>query len=87
VKVINGERVVRGGVCLGTDLDIMGEHFSINMYVLSLDGFDIILGVQWLHAFCPILWNFTNLSMSFWRYGHTVFWPGVGSPIIWAVPT
>jgi hypothetical protein len=45
VKVANGERVASGGVCLGTDLDIAGECFTINLYVLPLNGFDIVLGV------------------------------------------
>jgi hypothetical protein len=72
VKVTNGEHVASSGVCLGTDMDIIGECFSINMYVLPLDGFDIVLGVQWLRTLGPIMWNFSDLTMSFWLHGCTV---------------
>jgi hypothetical protein len=65
VKVTNGEHVASSGVCLGIDMDIIGECFSINMYVLPLDGFDIVLGVQWLRTLGPIMWNFSDLTMSF----------------------
>jgi hypothetical protein len=55
VKVANEERVASGSVCLGTDLNIVGDHFTVNMYVLPLNGFDIVLGAQWLCALGPIL--------------------------------
>jgi hypothetical protein len=37
VKVANGEQVTSGGVCRTADLEIGTEHFSANLYALSLD--------------------------------------------------
>jgi hypothetical protein len=79
VKVANGERVTSGGVCCATDMDISSEHFSTYFYVLPLDGFNIILGIQWLRTLGPILWDFDNLTMCFWHDGRRVLWTGVGS--------
>jgi hypothetical protein len=41
------------------------EHFIIDLYVLPLDDFNIVLGVQWLHTLGPIVWYFGALAMSF----------------------
>jgi hypothetical protein len=79
VKVANDERVTSGGVCRATDMDIGSEHFSTNFYVLPLDVSDIVLGIQWLRTLGPILWDFDNLTMCFWRDRRRVWWTGVGS--------
>jgi hypothetical protein len=65
-------------VCKGMDMSIGDEHFITNLYVLPLDGFDIVLGIQWLHSLGPIVWDFGALMMSFWREGRMVQWTGVG---------
>jgi hypothetical protein len=46
VKVTNGERVASHGVCKEADMVIGDEHFTANLYVLPLDGFDIVLDVH-----------------------------------------
>jgi hypothetical protein len=78
VKVANDERVTSGRVCHATYMDIGSEHFITNLYILPLDVLDIVLGVQWLRTLGPILWDFDNLTMSFWRDGHRVWWTGLG---------
>jgi hypothetical protein len=45
VKVANDEWVVSQGVYREADMVISYEHFSTNLYILPLDGFDIVLGV------------------------------------------
>jgi hypothetical protein len=79
VKVANGEQVTSGGVCRTADLEIGTQHFSAHLYALSLDGFDIVLGVQWLRTLGPILWGFNVLTMSFWRHGQMMRWTGLNS--------
>jgi hypothetical protein len=45
---------------------VMGaEHFSTNLYMLPLDSFNIVLGVQWLCTLGTIMWDFGTLMMSF----------------------
>lgn len=48
------------------------EPFSITLYVVPLEGYDLVLGVQWLRTLGPVLWDFKHLSMSFWRDDHHV---------------
>jgi hypothetical protein len=65
VKITNGDRVTSKGVFPKQWVSIDDEEFDINCYILSLAGFDVILGVQWLHSLGPILWNFSALAMEF----------------------
>ncbi|WVZ76347.1 LOW QUALITY PROTEIN: hypothetical protein U9M48_024329 [Paspalum notatum var. saurae] len=87
VKVANGDRVASPGFCSNTMLIIQAEEFHTSCYVLALDGFDLVLGVQWLATLEPIVWDFAALTMEFWRDGHVVRWTGVDTraPALFAV--
>jgi hypothetical protein len=37
----------------------------MDCYTLPLEGFDVILGVQWLKSLGPIAWDFVALSMAY----------------------
>lgn len=39
---------------------------------LPLDRFDMVLGVQWLKALAPILWDFKSLTMCFGVEGRQI---------------
>jgi hypothetical protein len=65
VKVDNGEQVNSSRVYRVTGMDIGSENFHTNFYMLPLDGFNVILGVQWLRTLGPILWDFNDLKMMF----------------------
>jgi len=80
VKVANGERVPSQGVCRATQLEIDGVPFDIGCYTLALDGFDVILGVQWLRTLGPITWDLNKLTMAIWHDGRSVVWRGMGNP-------
>jgi hypothetical protein len=77
VTVANGDRVVSPGMSQGVALDIFGEQFKIDCHAILLDGFDIILGVQWLRTLGPILWDFKSLTMSFWHGSTHVTWRSI----------
>ncbi|WVZ76926.1 hypothetical protein U9M48_024844 [Paspalum notatum var. saurae] len=79
VKDANGDSVTSLGLCPDMALHIQDDAFYINCYALALDGFDIVLGVQWLASLGPIMWDFAALSMEFWRNGRVVHWRGEGS--------
>jgi hypothetical protein len=53
--------------------------FITDCYTLLLEGFDVILGVQWLKSLGPIMWDFAALSVAFVREGHSVQLHGEGS--------
>jgi hypothetical protein len=64
VKVANGDRVATVGVCRATRVFIDTEEFVINLFVIPLDGYDVVLGVHWLCTLGPILWDFAWARMS-----------------------
>jgi hypothetical protein len=78
VKVANSEHVASPGIYVAMDMIIDAKHLSTNVYVLPMDGFNIVLGVQWLHTLGSIVWDFGSLMMAYLRQGHTVRWTGVG---------
>lgn len=49
---------------------ISDELFHVDCYALQLEGFDVVLGVQWLRTLGPIVWDFDHLTMSFWWHEH-----------------
>jgi hypothetical protein len=65
VKVINDEWVASQGACKEVDMLIGDKHFIGNLYMLPLDGFDIILNVHWLCTLGPIMWDFGAVTISF----------------------
>jgi hypothetical protein len=45
VTVANGDRVVSAGICRAIHIFIDSEEFIINLFVISLEGYDMVLGV------------------------------------------
>jgi hypothetical protein len=64
VKVANGDRVASAGVCRATHIYIDEEEFVVDLFVIPLEGFDMVLGVQWVRTLGPILWDFDHARMS-----------------------
>jgi hypothetical protein len=58
ITVANDDRLMSPGCCQGLRINIDGEAFNVNCYVLALASFDIVLGIQWLESLGLILWDF-----------------------------
>ncbi|KAA8522007.1 hypothetical protein F0562_012679 [Nyssa sinensis] len=65
VMVASGERLSSQGKCKGVKLLLQGIPVSADFYLLPLEGYDIVLGTQWLQTLGPILWDFAKLQMKF----------------------
>lgn len=63
-------------MCYATHISINQEHFILDLLTIPLGGFDIVLGVQWLHSLGPIVWDFSLLTMRYQRQGQ-ITWRGV----------
>jgi hypothetical protein len=50
----------------------------MNFYTLPVEGFDMILGIQWLKSMGLIVWDFAALSMAFVCEGRSVHFVGCG---------
>jgi hypothetical protein len=44
-----------------------------------LEGYEMVMGCNWLHTLGPIVWDFSRLSMAFWWLDHRVKWTGLGA--------
>jgi hypothetical protein len=78
VGVANGELpCVR--VCLALSFTIHDEVFCMDFFVIALEGYEVVLGCNWLRTLGPIIWNFDILGMAFWRHDHRIKWIGEGA--------
>lgn len=65
VVVANGEKVASGGKCQGVRVLLQGVPIIVDFYILPLEGYDVVLGAQWLRTLGPILWDFSKMLMIF----------------------
>jgi hypothetical protein len=72
VKVANGDSVPCQGYCAAVQVSIQGHSFSPKLYLLTLGGCSLVLGVDWLRLLGPILWDFVDLTMKFQHEGQEV---------------
>jgi hypothetical protein len=64
IKVANGDCVATTGVCRAARIFINIEEFVVDLFVIPLDGFNMVLDVHWLRTLGPILWDFVRACMS-----------------------
>jgi hypothetical protein len=82
VIVANGDRVASPGCCRGLKITMGEESFYIDCYDLSLDSYDMVLGLQWLESLGPILWDFGRRTMTLIWEGRDVYWSALDSGIL-----
>jgi hypothetical protein len=46
---------------------IDGKEFVFNFFMILPDGYDMMLGINWLRTLGPIVWDFERGHMVFWR--------------------
>jgi hypothetical protein len=54
-----------GGRCENLCLQIGQYNLKSHMFSIDMGGYDIVLGVEWLHTLGPILMYFKELTMQF----------------------
>ncbi|KAG6408291.1 hypothetical protein SASPL_131296 [Salvia splendens] len=65
VFVENGDSLRCKYVCLSTPISLHGHMFAIDLFILQVEGPDIILGVQLLQDLGEVTKNYKTLSMKF----------------------
>ena len=70
--VANGDRVACRGLARDVAVRIAEEHFTVDCYAIPLDCYDVVLGTSYLRTLGPILWDFDDLCMAFWRHGRRI---------------
>lgn len=84
VTVANGDKVPSPGIFQDARISIDSEVFVTDLYVLPLGSYDLVLSMQWLSTLGQILWDFGQLTMSFWHKDHMVLWRSLptGAPLV-----
>ena len=81
VTVANGEKIASQGKCPRIHVALQGTTLIADFFLLPLEGFDAILGAQWLVTLSPILWDFSKMSMKFHLDNREVELKGLDTPI------
>jgi hypothetical protein len=79
VGLANGERLPYLGVRSALPFAINIELFCIDFLGIALEGYEMVLGCNWLRTLRAIIWDFSRLSMAFWWLDHRVKWTGLGA--------
>lgn len=74
MKVGNGKRIKTSKVCRKLQLLLQGVTFRTDFYVFTLDGEDLVLGMEWLEGFGSMKANFKELTLQIKkdRVNHTL---------------
>lgn len=65
VFVGNGASLRCNYACLKTPISLHGHDFDIDLFILQVEGPDVILGVQWLQDLGKVSIDFRDLTMEF----------------------
>ena len=72
ISVGNGNKLTSQWRCSAVNLAIQGYPFTLDLYVLPMEGPDIMLSVQWLLDFGEVRQNYKTQTLIFDRNGETV---------------
>lgn len=79
VKVVDGRSLACSAKCSDVEISMQGQHIRTDLFLLSLEGYDLVLGARWLRTLGDITWNFSKLVMRFTLDGKKVVIHGKGS--------
>lgn len=76
VYIGNGDSLLCQFHCPQTALNIQGNELVADLYVLQIQGLDIVLGVQWLQELGKVTNDFKQLTMEFRQGNKTMQFRG-----------
>ncbi|XP_061346531.1 uncharacterized protein LOC133292167 [Gastrolobium bilobum] len=77
----NGEFLICDRKCMEVLLNIQGNEFSMDLWVLELANLGIILGMSWLSTLGRVIHDYTDMSMEFLFKGGRVVLTGENSGV------
>ena len=72
VRIANGKELAYNQWIPAMKWSMQGYQFLYNVYVLDLEPYDLILGVDWMKSYSPMTFDFKELTLSFENEGENV---------------
>nr|XP_027093534.1 uncharacterized protein LOC113713927 [Coffea arabica] len=76
VKIADGKELHCDQWIPGMQWDMQGHTFTQDVFVMDLEPYDMILGVDWMKSYSPITFDFKRLNLSFEKGGEHVVLKG-----------
>lgn len=75
VYIGNGDFLRCNKKCVAVTLKLQGHTFTMDLFILPIQGVDVVLGIQWLEMLGPVLTDYKQLTMDFtWQHQHLHWW-------------
>lgn len=71
MAVANGEELHSEHACMGCQYTIQGHQFVLDLRLIDVQGYDIILGADWLYIHSPIGIDLQKRELTITKYGLT----------------
>ena len=72
VYIGNGDYLNCDSKCAEVKLCLQGHRFNIDLFILPIQGADVVLGIQWLELLGSVITNYKMLTMDFQWNGKEV---------------
>jgi Retroviral aspartyl protease len=72
VMVANGDKMVTNSKCSALQFSLQGQSFIGDLRLLPIQGYDLILGLDWLSQFIPMVVDWSKKWVQFERNGEIV---------------
>ena len=76
ITVANGDKLFSNAKCRNLEWMMQGHLFSHDLRVLLIRGNDMVLDVDWMKVYSPLVLDFTEMSVSFQKDGQQVILKG-----------
>ena len=72
VYIGNGDFLLCNNSCVDVKLWLQDHVFSVNLFILPIQGAELVLGIQWLELLGPVITDYKLLTMDFQWKGKAV---------------
>ncbi|KAG6479507.1 hypothetical protein ZIOFF_062973 [Zingiber officinale] len=79
--IANGRQLQCLGICHNVLIHLDDHKFNVEFFILPLGDIGAVLRVNWLCTLGPILWDFSQMCMSFQHTDNTIYLQGSGATL------
>nr|TKR84673.1 hypothetical protein D5086_0000255440 [Populus alba] len=86
VEAANEGTMACAQICKNLQWKMQGTQFQADVFVMALQNYDMVLGIQWLKLLGDILANYEDKWMTFWWQGKEVTLKGDNPTLTQSIP-